>query len=570
MRRQLSEYEPQSEAAPDSEHDRIRTGSDRYPERHQQRTRCNDEGESRHSGDTAGQHEEHSTGECDDRRHTECEDSTLATQLGAIGSDTERNRHVRNVIRPSHFGVAIWCCVAARVGGEVVARSSVVAGGVGVAAAMVPWRIAWWLGIALVLAMRFRSTSPHRWLVALVLLTVVHGAVEWHRLATPRVGEFSGYATARTDTSPRGIIVEVEGERFRLTLYGSERNRIRNVKMGDHLLLDAHRVAYDARRLRFVAGRHVQGELRDVTVHATLPARTPWYRAANRIHELVDRGTRTVHHDDAALIRGFVLGDESRQPERMTEAFRAAGLGHLLAVSGQNVVIVLAALTPALRRLSRWWRLSGALGVIAMFAITTRLESSVVRAAVMAALVQVGFAIGRDLSPLRALAWTVMLIVGVDPLATWSVGFVLSVAATAGLIVITPHVGTSNIAASIAAQLGVAPFVLWWFGSMPIVALPANVLAVPVASLVMMCAPPLLVAAAFLPDAVASLVVAPVVAAIRWVWWVAELGRRAHLPTFVNLGAWGVVLATIGWRLRHRCARLVGCRPTSSPVTTSD
>ena len=43
----------------------------------------------------------------------------------------------------------------------------------------------------------------------------------------------------------------------------------------------------------------------------------------------------------------------------------------------------------------------------------------------MAAVVQIGFASGRDVVPLRALAMTVLGIVGLDPLATWSVGFVL-------------------------------------------------------------------------------------------------------------------------------------------------
>jgi competence protein ComEC len=347
------------------------------------------------------------------------------------------------------------------------------------------------------------------------------------------------------------LIVELDGENFRLTLHGSARNKIRTVKMGDLVLLDAERVAYDSRRLRFSAGRHVQGELRSVTVHATAPAPTLWHRAANRIHELVDRGARTMQPNDAALVRGLVLGDESRQPSRMTEAFRGAGLGHLLAVSGQNVVLILAALTPMFRRFTRWWRLSAALGVVAMFAVITRLESSVIRAAVMAGVVQVGYAIGRDVLPLRALAITVIGIVSLDPLATWSVGFVLSVAATTGLIAITPHLGSSIVSATTAAQLGVMPFVLLWFGSMPIIALVTNVLAVPVASLVMMTGPPLLAVAAFVPDSIAAVVSAPVVAATRWVWWVAELGARVQVPATANWVAWGAVVVGLVWRARR-------------------
>jgi competence protein ComEC len=244
----------------------------------------------------------------------------------------------------------------------------------------------------------------------------------------------------------------------------------------------------------------------------------------------------------------------------MTEAFRAAGLGHLLAVSGQNVAILLAGLTPALRRLSRWPRLAAALCIIATFALVTRLESSVVRAGVMAGIVQVAYAIGRDVAPLRALCLTAMVMVVLDPLAVWSIGFVLSVAATAGLVVIAPLLGSGIVAATASAQVAVAPFVVFWFRSMPAVALATNVLAVPVASGVMMVAPPLLLAAAFLPDPLAAWCVAPVVVAVRLLWWVAEWGLRLALPAWANAAAWLLVAATLAAvvvrRAQHPRARL--------------
>ncbi|MFZ9954120.1 MAG: ComEC/Rec2 family competence protein [Ilumatobacteraceae bacterium] len=461
--------------------------------------------------------------------------------------------------------LALVSAVAARLGSELAARNTVV---FRVAAALrrilpVQW---WWLAIAVcigatVCATSFAaSRSPHvgRWVMVVISLTLCHGAVQWQQLASPRTGEFAGVAFARSDPVARGpalaLILEVEGENFRFTAHGRARGALHGIVMGDAVVLDAQRVAYDARRLRFSAGRHVQGELRDVSIHAVAPSRTVWYRAAHHIHQLIDDGARTLQPHDAALLRGLILGDESRQPDSMTQAFRSAGLGHLLAVSGQNVVLVLAALTPALERLSRWPRLISALGIVAMFAVVTRLESSVVRAAVMAGVVQVGFAIGRDVLPLRALAFTVLGIVAVDPLATWSVGFVLSVAATTGLIVITPLLGESIFSASAAAQLGVAPFVLWWFGSLPVIALLTNVLAVPVASGVMIAGPPILAIAAIVPDAVASVLTMPVVAALRFVWWVAEWGTRLSPHGVVNAALWctaGALFVLFARRSHH-------------------
>ena len=456
--------------------------------------------------------------------------------------------------------VALVAAISTRLGAEAAACShDVVVAVERLRITMPPLgsAITWWSCCALVVLHVVRRSYDEAigqrhaigWLAVIVVSFALHGAVQWERFASPQTGDFSGVVYARSDATVRNaavtLVVEVAGENFRLTARGRDRASLRRIRMGDLLLVDAERVAHDRRTLRFSAGRHVQGDLRNVVVHATARSSTPWHRAANRIHELIDRGSRTMHDDDAALVRGLVLGDESRQPARMTAAFRAAGLGHLLAVSGQNVALLLAALTPALRRLSRWPRLVTALGIVAMFALVTRLESSVVRAAVMAGVVQVGYAIGRDVLPLRALAITVTAIVTIDPLAMWSIGFVLSVAATTGLVVITPLLGRSVFAATTAAQLGVAPFSMWWFGSIPIVALLTNVLAVPVASAVMMVGPLLLGAAAFMPDVVAGWCVVAVVAAVRWVWWVAELSARLAVPGWLNAVGWLVVLSIV-------------------------
>lgn len=460
--------------------------------------------------------------------------------------------------------VALGCIVAARVGIELASRSTTV---VVRASAM------WWLVAAIAVSVTvWRALTNRRIVVAVtavLLVLAAHGASHWQALMTLQLGEFSGVATAVSDAqSRRGavtVVVRVAGERFRLTQHGTGRGALLAVRTGDRLVLDAERAALDARRLRFVAGRHIQGELRNVTVHAVLSAVAPWHRAANRVHEMIDHGLRTTHPHDAALARGLVLGDDSGQPMRMTEVFRASGLGHLLAVSGQNVALLLASLTPGLRRLSRWWRLAMALGIIAFFALVTRFEPSVVRAATMAAVVQVGFAVGRDALPLRALAITVMLVVIADPLATMQVGFLLSVAATAGLVVLAPqlsdgvreavgkvvrHVVGIRVTrwmgevatATLAAQLAVAPFSLWWFGSLPSVSLIANPLAVPVASIVMTTAVPLLAIAAVVPDPIAVVVVSPVVACVRWVWWVAELGARVGPRGVANAVVWILVL----------------------------
>ena len=583
----LAESKPQREARHRTERDRHDANRQRNPKRHHQRKRSDNQRKPDQPGDSSGQRDEQHSNHADDNSSGSDIRTSLASKFLAIGEHTTRNSHARNAIRflsrdvrgHGHFVVlAVLCAVSARLGSELASRLTVVFHLAADVSRVLIVPQVWWLicgatVVALLLACgthathdsmvtRHRSArAPRRLLVIVAALFAMHGATEWHRLASPRVGEYSGFVVARSDAVAKNntmtLVVEVERENFRIVARGRARSALHHVRMGDVLLVDGVRVAYDERRLRFGAGRHLQGELQQVVVHATAPSPSPWHRAANRIHDLVDRGARGMQPDDAALVRGLVLGDESRQPARMTEAFRAAGLGHLLAVSGQNVVLILAALTPGLQRLTRWTRLATALGLVAMFAVVTRLESSVVRACVMAAITQVGFAIGRDLMPLRALALTVVGIVAVDPLATWSIGFVLSVAATAGLIVVTPWLGETIFAATAAAQLAVAPFVVWWFGSMSSLALITNVVAVPVASFVMVTGPPLLVLAAFVPDGLAEIISIPLVIALRWVWWVAEWGLRLSPPSWLNVLAWMGILGYVAKRIADE-VRYVG------------
>ncbi|NDG77216.1 MAG: ComEC/Rec2 family competence protein [Acidimicrobiia bacterium] len=564
---QLPDDEPQSEARCDSDRDGAQPRRNRHAERHEHGAARHEQRKANQASQSPRQEQQHATAQ----RHTgstnQRDDTTASPQHRAIGDDATWYRHVRHVMRSHNTCLALMalgCIVSARLGIELSSRSPEV---------VVRASAVWWLLAAAALSTAvWRALANHTITVAVTVALLVfsaHGASHWNALSTPHLGEFSGVATAVSDAqSRRGavtLVVKVAGERFRLTQHGTGRGALLAVRTGDLIVLDAQRSALDARRLRFAAGRHVQGELRDVTIHSVHRAVAPWHRAANRVHALIDRGLRTTHPHDAALARGLVLGDDSGQPARMTEVFRASGLGHLLAVSGQNVALLLASLTPGLRRLSRWWRLSASLGIIAFFALVTRFEPSVVRAATMAAVVQVGFAVGRDALPLRALAITVMLVVVVDPLATVQIGFLLSVAATTGLVVLAPQLSdgvrevvhkivrhlvgvrvtkwmAEVVTATLAAQLAVAPFSLWWFGALPSVSLVANPLAVPVASLVMTTAVPLLAIAAVVPDPVAVVVVAPVVACVRWVWWVAELGARVGPRGAANVAMWLLVL----------------------------
>src|SRR5690606_20592924 len=165
------------------------------------------------------------------------------------------------------------------------------------------------------------------------------------------------------------------------------------------------------------------------------------------------------------------------------------GLGHLLAVSGQNVAVVLGAARPLLERVRYRVRFPATLALLGMLLLVTRAEPSILRAAVMSGVVALAAAMGRSTSSLRVLALAVTALVLIDPLLVESVGFRLSVAASAGIVLLAtpiavrlpgPRVLAETMAVTLAAQVAVAPVALSTFGGLPVASLPANVVAAPV------------------------------------------------------------------------------------------
>lgn len=243
----------------------------------------------------------------------------------------------------------------------------------------------------------------------------------------------------------------------------------------------------------WLVARHVAGLVQVHAVEHWAPG-LPHARLANGVRRHLERGASPLSRVHRSLFSGLVIGDDRDQPPELADDFLGSGLTHLLAVSGQNVAFLLSLGRPVLARLRLWTRLGATLGVIALFGVATRFEPSVLRASAMAALALTTTTIGSPVSRLRVLALAVTGLVLVDPLLVRSVGFQLSVsAATAIVLLASPFADAlpgptrlrEPLAVTLAAQLGVAPVLLATFGPLPVASLPANLLAVPAAGLVM-------------------------------------------------------------------------------------
>jgi competence protein ComEC len=275
--------------------------------------------------------------------------------------------------------------------------------------------------------------------------------------------------------------------------------------------------------------------------------------SANAFRRLVARGATALPDELRPLFGGMVLGDDRGQSPELQDAFRAAGLTHLMVVSGENVAFALLVASPLIRRGGLRWRFGATLLVLVGFGVLTRWEPSVLRAEAMAAVAAAGALAGRPVPAVRLLAIAVTGCVLVDPLLVHSVGFQLSVAACAGLVLLMPALQRRGVplllAASIAAQTGAALVLVPVFGSVPLVSLPANVLAVPVAGPLMMwglTAGPL----AGLASPLAAVVHAPTHVMLGWEAAVARTAARLPLAPLGPLAA--VVAVGAGVLLMRR------------------
>lgn len=197
-------------------------------------------------------------------------------------------------------------------------------------------------------------------------------------------------------------------------------------------------------------------------------------------------------------------------PASVREAFRAAGLSHALAASGFHLTVLLGAVLAVGRRGPRPLRWGLAFSAMGLFLLLAGPQPSVVRAVAMAALAFVVQESGRRVQPLGVLLVCVLAMVLVTPAWLLDVGFQLSVAATAGLLLTAgplqgglarwmPAPAAEAVAVPLAACLWTLPLQLLHFGALPLYAVPANLLAAPLLSPLTLGAMAMAVAAVVLP-----------------------------------------------------------------------
>ena len=321
-------------------------------------------------------------------------------------------------------------------------------------------------------------------------------------------------------------------------------------------------------------GAHAALEVSSWT--ATGRARGGLAGALDAARERARRGLgASLPEPQAALLRGMVLGQDEAIDERTKDDFQRSGLAHLLAVSGQNVLLLctLVLAAGALAGTPLRWRLLAALVLVAIYVPLAGAGPSIQRAGVMGGAGLVAALAGRPSARWYALGLAAAVTLALNPHAVGEPGWQLSFAAVAGLLALAPRLRDALArrrlpgpvaevtAITVAATVATAPLMALHFEQVSLISLPANLVAAVVVAPVMWLGMAAIALAQVAPGLAAplNLLCAPLLGYLGWVAHTAASFPLAAAPVRLGgvaglAGAYAVLGATVlaAIRLRRR------------------
>lgn len=282
---------------------------------------------------------------------------------------------------------------------------------------------------------------------------------------------------------------------------------------------------------------------------------------------------------EANLFAALLLGARGRLPDDEQEAFRIAGVAHILALSGLHVGILAAGgwWLLGLVRLRPAWRYLLLVPAIGFYVFVGGARVSLIRAGIMFAILGLfwllwerGWLLRKWLDPLQGLAMAAIVVLVAWPWSALDAGFQLSFLATAGILVLLPGWTGSELrrrlpgwarrpadilAVTLCAQAGAVPIIGTVFGYVSLYGVLANLLLVPWTGLLLW-GGVLLVTLAALPVSLPlgffaeGVLVGPYLSVMRWI---AAL-PGASLPVGLGFGTW-CLFATLGILLLHAASK---------------
>ena len=258
--------------------------------------------------------------------------------------------------------------------------------------------------------------------------------------------------------------------------------------------------------------------------------------------------------DAGSLIPGLVLGDTSLQSSSFTQDMRRVGLSHLTAVSGANFALVATFLLWFLKYFVKRLRVRLYLVffILLIFIFLVRPTPSVLRAAVMTAVVLIAKVLGDKSFGIPSLGCAISFLVLLDPFQAIDPGFALSVLATAGILLLPQYLNSKleryikipwileAILIPVSATIFCFPVIILLSSQFSLATIPANILVAPVIAPITILG---FIAAILSPTAgfISNLLILIITPLASWIVWVCEQMNTFSVITFNYSGVFSAL-----------------------------
>ncbi|MBU3699603.1 MAG: ComEC family competence protein [Candidatus Kapabacteria bacterium] len=233
--------------------------------------------------------------------------------------------------------------------------------------------------------------------------------------------------------------------------------------------------------------------------HDAGPGALPLRWLADMRQMMIRRLETRLASDVSAIVIALVIGDRSRIDVESVRAYRLSGTAHIFSVSGSHVAIVTWLVMLLIGARPNAVLMIVGIGVVLTYTLLSGAEPPAVRSAIMGIGAMLGLRAERDVHPINMLMFSVLVIIGLDPMAGMSGGFFLSVTSTLAMILVVPpcrrilqmllirrrpsaNILLDAVAVSWGATVGVTAPAAVLFGSISLMAPLANLIVVPILS----------------------------------------------------------------------------------------
>lgn len=309
-------------------------------------------------------------------------------------------------------------------------------------------------------------------------------------------GCFEGVVTTVPKATQNGLLAGFSSQK---SIFAIETNE-ENITLGDHL-----KVCFEKENIKLAQdgyGAYILSQYQSKTIiqnpSITVSGQNSFFASLSSFSNTVARVLKRIYiGDKGVLSRGLILGGSQNFSDEFKTAMKASGTSHIVAVSGYNVSIITITIFTFLRSLfSRRLALTSSFVILILFCIITGGSSSVVRAAIMGGIYLVSKALGRKVPPVHLLSVAAFFMVLVNPFVLYDVGFQLSFAATAGLILaidIFPIYSRPNLLQivflvmlqTLIAQIFTSPLLIYHFHQASLISIIPNALILPLVPMAM-------------------------------------------------------------------------------------